>query len=519
MTLHQVPVANKDKVIIVGAGIGGLASSLRLSHLGYDVEVIERANSAGGKLRTITGSTGEIDIGPTVLTLLPIFQKLFKSVGEDIFEHIDLVRQKIIARHWWPDGTSLDLYDDFETSRDAIMKFSGSGSAIEFEKYFHDTRDLFSCFDLPVMQNPRPSMLDMNLAVLSNPKILSKLHPLRTLSSLLNYKFQDKRLRQLFGRYATYVGGSPLESPALLSLVWQAEAQGVWSIKGGMRKLARVIEQLAKARGASFNYGTDIKEFNTKDDRVVSITDTFEKKYEADKFIFNGDPRALALGKLGQNVKKAAAKEATGERSLSAYVWGFDAKVSGPDLVHHNVFFSDEPNSEFYEIKQGKMPIDPSIYICAQDRGKNAPYPNTERFEIILNAPPVSKREDTAEDYEKCKEITFKRLEMFGLNFQSKLKRANLSTPHDFEELFPASDGSLYGRSPHSLLATLKRPKCVTPLQNLFLVGGGVHPGAGVPMATLCAQLAVEEITKGQTSISTFPQMDMHGGTLTVSTR
>ena len=172
MTLHQVPVANKDKVIIVGAGIGGLASSLRLSHLGYDVEVIERANSAGGKLRTITGSTGEIDIGPTVLTLLPIFQKLFKSVGEDIFEHVDLVRQKIIARHWWPDGTSLDLHDDFETSRDAIMKFSGSSSAIEFEKYFCDTRDLFACFDLPVIQNPRPSILDMNRAVLSNPKIL-----------------------------------------------------------------------------------------------------------------------------------------------------------------------------------------------------------------------------------------------------------------------------------------------------------------------------------------------------------
>jgi 1-hydroxycarotenoid 3,4-desaturase len=269
MTLHQVPVANKDKVIIVGAGIGGLASSLRLSHLGYDVKVIERANGAGGKLRTITGSTGEIDIGPTVLTLLPIFQKLFKSVGEDIFEHVDLVRQKIIARHWWPDGTSLDLHDDFETSRDAIMKFSGSSSAIEFEKYFCDTRDLFACFDLPVMQNPRPSILDMNRAVLSNPKILSKMHPLRTLSSLLNYKFQDIRLRQLFGRYATYVGGSPLESPALLSLVWQAEAQGVWSIKGGMRKLARVIEQLAKARGASFNYGTDIKEFDTKGDRVV----------------------------------------------------------------------------------------------------------------------------------------------------------------------------------------------------------------------------------------------------------
>ena len=327
------------------------------------------------------------------------------------------------------------------------------------------------------MRNPNPSMLDMNRAVLNNPKILFKMHPLRTLSSLLNNKFRDSRLQQLFGRYSTYVGGSPLESPAILSLLWQAEARGVWSIKGGMKKLARVLEKLAKDRGVSFHYSTEVKELNIKYDRLVSVTDNLNISHEADKFIFNGDPRALALGKLGHEVKKVAPNEADCERSLSAYVWGFDAKVSGPDLVHHNVFFSDVTNSEFYDIKKGKMPVDPSIYICAQDRGKNAPYPTTERFEIILNAPPVSKRKSTPEDYEKCKEITFKRLEMFGLTFQSKLKRENLTTPQDFEELFPASDGSLYGRSPHSLLATLKRPKCATSLQNLFLVGGGVHPG------------------------------------------
>ena len=519
MTLHQLPIANKERVIIVGAGIGGLAASLRLSHMGYNVKVFETAETAGGKLRTITGQTGEIDIGPTVLTLLPVFQNLFRSVGEDIFDHIELVRQKIIARHWWPDGETLDLHDDFESSRDAILNFSGPESAKEFEKYFYDTRDLFSCFDIPVMQNPNPSMLDMNRAVLNNPKILFKMHPLRTLSGLLNYKFRDKRLQQLFGRYATYVGGSPLESPALLSLIWQAEARGVWSVKGGMKKLARVLEKLAADRGASFHYNTEVKNLNIKHDRLVSVTDNLNISHEADKFIFNGDPRALALGRLGQKVKKAASKEADCERSLSAYVWGFDAKVSGPDLVHHNVFFSDVTNSEFYDIKKGKMPVDPTIYICAQDRGKNAPYPTTERFEIILNAPPVSRRKSTPEDYEKCKEITFKRLEMFGLTFQSKLKRENLTTPQDFEGLFPASDGSLYGRSPHSLLAALKRPKCVTSLQNLFLVGGGVHPGAGVPMATLCAQLAVEEMTKDQTSISTFPQMATHGGTLTESTR
>ncbi len=136
MTLHQLPIANKERVIIVGAGIGGLAASLRLSHMGYNVKVFETAETAGGKLRTITGQTGEIDIGPTVLTLLPVFQNLFRSVGEDIFDHIELVRQKIIARHWWPDGETLDLHDDFESSRDAILNFSGPESAKEFEKKF-----------------------------------------------------------------------------------------------------------------------------------------------------------------------------------------------------------------------------------------------------------------------------------------------------------------------------------------------------------------------------------------------
>jgi 1-hydroxycarotenoid 3,4-desaturase len=123
-------------------------------------------------------------------------------------------------------------------------------------------------------------------------------------------------LQQLFARYATYVGGSPLESPALLSLIWQAEARGVWSIKGGMKKLASVLEKLALDRGTSFTYDSEVKELNTEGDKLVSITDNLGNKHRADKFIFNGDPRALAVGKLGNSVKKAAAKEANCERSL-----------------------------------------------------------------------------------------------------------------------------------------------------------------------------------------------------------
>ena len=127
---------------------------------------------------------------------------------------------------------------------------------------------------------------------------------------------------------------------------------------------------------------------------------------------------------------------------------GFDAKCSGPDLVHHNVFFADTPNSEFRDIALGQMPNDPTIYVCAQDRGKSHVPPEIENFELILNAPPLTQRQPEQEDFERCNEITFQRLEQFGLSFHGKRARQHLTMPQDFEALFPASEGSTLRAEP-----------------------------------------------------------------------
>lgn len=488
------------EVIVIGAGIGGLATAARLSHLGHSVHVIETASGPGGKMRTHMGSTGPIDIGPTVLTLLPTFLNLFKALGEDINDYIQLTRQNLLARHWWPDGTSLDLHDSFEATHHDITHVFGSTSATEFTRFYDDTKQLFDCFDKPVMQNARPNLGIMTKAVLSDPDVMVKMRPLASLEKSLNMYFTDPKLRQLFGRYATYVGGMPHSAPALLSLIWQAEANGVWTIKGGMSELAKALEKICIARHARFSYNTRVVELHNSGRQVKGVTLEDGTFLTADTVVFNGDPRALATGMLGKDVTGVAPKTRRINRSLSAYVWGFDARIDAPDLAHHNVFFSETPNSEFTDIENGKMPSDPTLYVCAQDRGKGKSPPDVDRFEIILNAPPLSKRQPEPEDFDRCKATTFDRLQSYGLNFQIDLQREHLTMPQDFETLFPASDGSLYGQSPEGLMATLKRPKCTTPIKNLFLVGGGVHPGAGVPMATLCAQLAVEEITKRQIS-------------------
>ena len=491
-------IGRRKRIAVVGAGIGGLVSALKLANDGFEVTVFESSDYPGGKIRTIDSSCGPVNIGPTVLTMLSVFQSFFEEVGENIFDHLELKEQQILARHWWSDGTEFDLLANKDDAFDEVRKVFGANSEKQFIKFCKSTEGMFDCFEKPIMRSSSPAALAILKEICNNPKIIPALIPFLTLEKYLKNKFSEPKLQQLFGRYSTYVGGSPLNSPALMALVWQAEARGVWTVKGGISSVARVIEKLAVNRGVEFIYGHRVIEIQKSNFLVNKVCLDDGTCHAADAVIFNGDPRALALGLLGDDLRDIAGKTRNAVRSLSANVWGFEANAINKNLVHHNVFFSDKINSEFYEIEKGQMPSDPTLYICAQDREEANEGQKTERFEIILNAPPLSKRKPNKEDFEICKSVTLERFKNFGLNFQVDLERRNLTTPKDFNKLFPATEGSLYGQSPHGMMATFQRPKSATSVANLFLVGGGIHPGAGVPMATLSALLAVEEIKASQ---------------------
>ena len=507
----------KGKAIIVGSGIGGLSAALRLAHEGFSVTVLERQDSPGGKMRTLPSEAGPVDAGPTVLTLKPIFEELFNSVHENLDSHLPLIRQKILARHWWPDGSKLDLFDDYESSQKAIYEFSGLTGFREFQKFFRKTQRLFNAFEGSMIYAAAPTFWNMAKLVLTSPDLAKDIAPFRTLAKTLSKDFTDPRLAQLFGRYATYVGGSPYFSPTLLSLIWQAEAKGVWSIKGGMYSLIKKIEKLAKTRGAIFRYCCHVKNFLKNGEKIAGVELSSGEKIFADVVLFNGDPRSLSTGSLGSDYKKITANTLHTERSFSARVWSFAAQIKGDDLIRHNVFFAENARSEFEDLKSGRMPLEPTIYVCAQDRGLNAGYPEKERFEIILNAAPVNKAVPVTQEFQKCLKLTLKTLEKFGVIFTPSPDPKTLTTPNMFAKMFPASEGSLYGQSPHGIMSALRKPKTKTGLRGLYLVGGGVHPGAGIPMATLSAKHAVETILKDQILISKSPQMDTHGGTSMVS--
>ena len=498
-TAGKMAEKNK-KVIIVGCGIAGLAAALKLSYKGLKVEVYDKNDSPGGKLRAIPSLIGPIDAGPTVFTLKPWFDQLFEEIKERLENHLTISEQLILARHWWPDGSMLDLMADFGETLESIRKFSGEKSAKEFENFYKKTKSAFDIFEGPIMRSAKIDYRNLLTVVIKNYGHLSSLllnH--RNMWQYLSTEFSDPRLRQLFARYATYVGTSPMEAPALLSLVWQAEARGVWQILGGMHKLPGVMEQLARKNGATFKYQTEIKSIETKNKCVTGVLDENNNFNEANGILFNGDPAAIRKGMLGPRLHHIISPRAVRDRSLSAFVWSFSAKPKGRNLSLHNVFFNTDYTSEFKEIKNGEMPRDPSIYVCAQDRGVSPNIGGTERFEIIINAAPVSDKlnaHNKKVEFEKCKKVTFQTLKKMGLEFLQTPSIKNLTTPTDFQKMFPGSDGSLYGLNLSRTLSTFRRPKVRTTIKGLYLAGGGVHPGPGVPMALSSGKHAAEMMLK-----------------------
>lgn len=491
-------------VAIIGAGIGGLAAALRLSHRGLRVTVFERHSAPGGKMRTVPSVAGPVDAGPTVLTIKPVFDSLFADVGHRLSDHVNLIPQDILARHFWPDGTKLDLMQDHETSVENIRTTFGAKAAQDFVAFSQRARRLFEAFDAPMMQSAAPSQLALTRVVAKNPTLLPAMDPLRSLAQSLQKQFSEPRLAQLFARYATYVGGVPASSPALLNLIWQAESQGVWHVEGGMHHLARSIATLATTFGAEFHYNTHITRIETQSG-IASAVQTDHARIPVDAILFNGDPAALCDGNLGQTAKPAVPSIAATPRSLSASVMSFAAKADGAPLAAHNVFFADDPTSEYAPLSKGQLQTDPTLYVCAQDRFGDAIPTDQERFEIILNNPPIKTPDaQCPADFEKvkhqCQTLILDRLQHFNLTFSPMPEATMMTLPQTFDSLFPASKGSLYGRSPHGMLAAFKRPTARTALKRLYLVGGGAHPGAGVPMATLSAKHAAEAILNDLTS-------------------
>ncbi len=516
---------NSRRVVIIGAGMGGLASALLLARAGLEVRVIEAAAGPGGKMRQLMAGGLPIDSGPTVLTMCWVFEELARDAGFSLHELITCEPSAILARHAWSDQARLDLFADLEHSVEAIKLFSGVKDAEAYRQFARRAGAIYATLKDSYIKAPRPNLLELMQRIgLWRLRELAGLSPYKTLATSLEGIFIHPRLRQLFARYATYCGSSPYAAPATLMLIAHVEREGVWLVQGGMQTLAHALEQMAQQAGAEFHYGRSVRRICIETGRANGVELDNGEIIPASAIIMNGDVSALAEGLLGDEIKKAISPLPIKDRSLSALTCSMQAKVGGFPLVHHNVFFCDDYRSEFDDIfKQDRVPQTPSIYICAQDRdGLHAPQPAkaNERLFCLINAPANGDRKDLlTSDIHSCAEAMFHHLNRCGLEITPLQGACEVTTPQDFARLFPASGGALYGRAQHGWRASFARPGARTKIPGLYLAGGSAHPGPGLPMAALSGRQAAHSVMMDLASIGRFRPAAMSGGILTRSAR
>ncbi len=485
------------RTVVIGAGVGGLAASIDLARSGHDVTLIERAEYVGGKLRSLSPQSREIDAGPTVFTMRHVFESLFADAGRRLEDELRLHPASLLARHVWGDDPAiLDLHADPKRSMEAIGEFAGLREARGFGEFLERAGTLHECLREPFMMSPRPTTTGLMRELgFAGMLAMWRTPPWLSLWRALAEHFRDARLRQLFARYATYVGSSPLQAPATLMLIAHVEQSGVWLVEGGMRRVAEVLATLATSCGANLRLGNGVRRIEVRDGHIVGVHLDDGDFIPADAVIFNGDTQALADGLLGEEVRHAVAPRRRSQRGLSAVTWCVDAPTEGFDLAHHNVFFGDDYPREFSDIfEQRKITTRPTIYLCAQDRGEGSRPLRTgdaERLLILVNAPADGDQGGITDgELAALEQRVFSQLETSGLIVSRNSEHIALTRPQDFARLFPATGGSLYGSANHGALASFARPNARTGIAGLYLAGGSVHPGPGVPMATLSGRLA-----------------------------
>ncbi len=311
-----------ERVVVIGAGVGGLVAALELAHRGCDVTLCERAAAPGGKMREVSIGRAGLDAGPTVLTMRWIFDQLFADLGLGLDDYLQLRQADCLARHAWSDTERLDLFADLEKTVDAIGDFAGAGEARRFRRFSAQAQNVYRILEDSFIGAAEPSMLNLlRHAGLRGLGDLLQIKPYTPLWRSLGTYFRDPRLRQLFGRYATYCGSSPFLAPAMLKLVAHVEQRGVWLIDGGMHRLAQVLAKLGASRGVGLRYRCGVERICLAGDRVEGVVLAGGERLDADAVVFNADPAALAAGLFGADAAGAAATVVRPARSLSALTW------------------------------------------------------------------------------------------------------------------------------------------------------------------------------------------------------
>ena len=482
-----------SRVVVVGAGVGGLAAAARLAALGHQVTVCEATGAVGGKLGLLERDGFAFDTGPSLVTMPQVFRDLFEQTGGWPGD-LSFTPLAPLARYRFADGTGFDASSDLDEHSAALDRALGAGAGDDWRAFTARAGRIWEASRGPFLESALDGPGTIARLALRRPRDLATIAPGTSLRALGRRYLRDPRLRTYLDRYATYTGSDPRRAPAALAAVpYVEQAYGGWYVPGGLSRLGAAVHDRAVERGAQVRLGTPVSRIEVDGGRVAGVLLADGSRLPADVVVANPDA-ATVYGSLVE-APRARRRLARATPSLSGFVLLLGLRGRTPGLAHHNVLFPADYDAEFDAVFGARArPVeDPTLYVSAPDDPAVRP-DGCEAWFVLVNAPRHGsgpgavdwRAPGLADGYA---EHLLDLLAARGLPVRDRVMVREVLSPADLEQRTGAVGGAIYGTSSNGASAAFLRPANRSPVRGLFLVGGSAHPGGGLPLVTLSAQI------------------------------
>ena len=478
------------KAIVIGSGVAGLASAIRLAVKGFEVTVYERNAYPGGKLSHFQQDGFSFDAGPSLFTQPKNIEALFELAGEPIKEYFSYKQVPVGCKYFYENGKTIEVSANRNEFAAAMQQqFGESPQAIH--DYLNASKKLYNDIGNVFLNNSLHKWKTFFKKGILKAITASKPgYILSSLNSFNGKKFKSAEAVQLFNRYATYNGSNPYKAPAMLSLIPHLEMnEGTFYPKGGMISITNALYQLALKKGVTFHFNTPVQSIIEHQCKVLGIVANDENIF-ADMVVSNLDVYFTYKNLLHNEPK--ATKVLKQERSSSALIFYWGINKVFPELGLHNIFFSNDYKKEFEHLFVTKtFSGDPTVYINITSKMETGHAPTgAENWFVMVNAPA-----NTGQDWETLKpqirqQVIEKLNHLLQTNIEPLIKTEAVLDPVTIESKTASYMGSLYGTSSNSKLAAFFRhPNFTNTIKGLYFVGGSVHPGGCIPLCLKSAEI------------------------------
>ncbi len=482
-----------SKVIIIGAGIAGIATAIRLRKQGFEVLVLESAATYGGKIKDYKWLDYRFDTGPSLFTLPELVDELFQLCGKDPRSYFNYDKLPVVTKYFYGDKTVINAYANPSDFAQEVEKKTGVEKAV-VNSFLEIQKETYGKLAHLFLENPI-HIFSRLLKVANLPALLHlmQFRFLRTMNGVNKSWFRNDALVKLFNRYGTYNGSNPYVMPSLFNIISHLEHNtGAFFPEGGMSTIAHVLYKLAQEEGVEFRFNSYVKKIVEDKGRVKGVISAGET-IETAKVISNMDAN-LTYEHLLPEVKYPK-HYLDNQKSTSALIFHWAMEGNYPDLEVHNILFAENYKEEFeFLFNKKQLYKDPTVYIYISSKAQASDAPsNGENWFVMINVPHLTPGADWEQLEEEGRAYVKKKIkDVLGIDVTPKILHEHVTTPKALQDTTHSYLGSLYGGSSNSMMSGFLRHPNFSKVKGLYFAGGTVHPGGGVPLCLLSAKITAD---------------------------